>query len=81
VIARPLFLAGLALPRLAPACAVCFSANDESRTAYVATTVLLSLLPLVFLFGFFGWLVRRTRAHEREAEQRRQKVAPFAPRG
>ena len=81
MIGRLLVLVVLALPRIAPACAVCFSARDESRTAYVFTTVLLSVLPLVFVFGLFGWLIRRTRMREREAEQQRQAIAPLSSRG
>lgn len=81
MIGRLIFLVALALPRIAPACAVCFSARDESRTAYVATTVLLSVLPLLYVFGLFGWLVRRTRMREREAEQQRRTIAPLSPRG
>ena len=80
MIGRWLFLLALALPRFASACAVCFSARDESRTAYVATTVLLSVLPLLFVFGLFGWLLRRTRARERQLEQR-PPLGSLAPRG
>jgi hypothetical protein len=77
VSARLLFLACLALPRIAPACAVCFSGRDESRFAYVFTTVLLSALPLVALGGFFAWARWRTRALAREAQQ--PPAAPTTP--
>lgn len=50
----------LALPRLALACPVCMAADARRTTAYVATTVMLSLLPLAAMGGI-GWLIwRRT---------------------
>jgi len=67
---RLVLLAALLLPRIAPACAVCFSGRDESRSAYVFTTVLLSALPLLLVGGFFWWARARSRALEREAEAR-----------
>lgn len=51
----------LALPRLALACPVCMAADARRGTAYVVTTVVLSLLPLAAIGGL-GWLVwRRSR--------------------
>jgi hypothetical protein len=44
-----------ALPELAHACPVCFDASDENRRAFVATTVLLSLLPLGMVTGAGLW--------------------------
>jgi len=70
MIARLGFALALFLPRLAPACSVCFSGRDEARTAYVLTTVLLSLLPLAMVGGFFWWLRARSRALERETRER-----------
>jgi hypothetical protein len=70
VIARIALALMLALPRIAPACSVCFSGRDESRTAYVLTTVLLSLLPLALVGGFLLWMRARSRALEREAQRR-----------
>jgi nitrate reductase NapE component len=70
VIARLALAAVLLMPRIAPACAVCFSGRDEARTAYVLTTVLLSLLPLGFVGGFLLWLRARSRALARAAQQR-----------
>jgi hypothetical protein len=63
-------LLALALPRLAAACAVCFSASDDSRAAYVFTTVLLSILPLAAVGGFVVWARLRSRALAREASER-----------
>lgn len=51
----------VALPRLALACPVCMAADARRSTAYVATTVMLSLLPLAAMGGI-GWIVwRRTQ--------------------
>jgi len=48
----------VALPRLALACPVCMAADARRMDAYVATTVLLSLLPLAAIGGI-AWLVWR----------------------
>ncbi len=43
------------------ACAVCFDQDAESRVAFLATTALLTFLPLVLIgFGAWWW-IRRTR--------------------
>ena len=70
MIARIALATMLVLPRIAPACSVCFSGRDETRTAYVLTTVLLSLLPPGLIGGFLLWMRARSRALEREAQQR-----------
>lgn len=62
---------GLAMalhPARAAACAVCFAATEENRMAFLATTAILSLLPLGMIGGVGAWLRRRSR--EIEAEQR-----------
>ena len=52
----------LALPRLAEACAGCIArGDDESRAAFVGTTVLLTFLPLIVVGGAVWWLLRRAR--------------------
>jgi len=48
-------------PTTARACAVCFSANDANRTAFLLTTLFLSTLPLALIGGFLLWLRRRAR--------------------
>lgn len=50
----------------AQACSVCFSGNEETRTAFIVTTAFLSLLPLSLIGGIVYWLVKRIRAHEGE---------------
>lgn len=48
-------------PESAQACAVCFDMKAETRWAFVATTVFLSLLPLGMIGGGIYWLWRRAR--------------------
>jgi hypothetical protein len=40
-------------------CAVCFSANDESRGAYLFTTGLLSVMPLLIIASVVFWFKHR----------------------
>lgn len=44
------------------ACAVCFDANEETRGAFLGTTIFLSLFPLGLIFGFIFWIWRRSKA-------------------
>ncbi len=71
-------LAVLALPRVAAACPVCNAKGEEdSRVAFIVTTVFLSVLP-VAMIGVGGWFLwRRIRAAE-EAP-RRVPIARRAP--
>lgn len=47
-------------PAPALACAVCFDATDENRRAFLDTTIFLSLLPLLLVFGGGYWVYRQT---------------------
>jgi hypothetical protein len=60
----------LLAPELAHACAVCGAGADEdqSRTAYLLTTLVLSALPLGMLGGVLLWLRRQHRRRARAAE-------------
>jgi hypothetical protein len=49
-------------PGAAAACAVCTGAGEESRAAFIATTVMLSVLPLGMIGGLVWWIWRRTKA-------------------
>jgi high-affinity Fe2+/Pb2+ permease len=52
---------GLA-PGAALACSVCMSGrDDETRAAFLATTGLLTALPLLMVGGLVWWLRRRAR--------------------
>ena len=53
-------------PEAAHACPVCFDRDDEARIAFLATTGLLTLLPLGLVVGTGVWLRRRMR--ERRGE-------------
>ena len=46
------------------ACPVCFDANGERRTAFMVTTIFLTLTPLVFVLTVVWWLRRRARAFD-----------------
>ncbi len=49
-------------PQLASACAVCFTGrSDETRVAFLATTALLTGLPLLMIGSVVWWLIRRAR--------------------
>jgi hypothetical protein len=69
-------LALLALPRAASACAVCFSGPDETRGAFLSTTVGMSVLPLALVGGIIWWLRRQVKSAEREEAVRVRDVPP-----
>ena len=50
-----------AMPEALHACPVCFDRDDEARIAFLATTGLLTLLPLGLVVGTGVWLRRRAR--------------------
>jgi hypothetical protein len=51
------------VPQMAAACAVCFTGRaDETRIAFIATTGLLSALPILLIGSLVWWL--RRRAHQ-----------------
>jgi len=52
----------------AEACSVCLSATEETREAYYVTTVLLMLLPFVFLGALLFWL-RKAAGRQDEARE------------
>ena len=45
-------------PALAQACAVCFGGEDDNRQAFIDTTVILTVAPLLMV-GLFIWLLVR----------------------
>ena len=49
-------------PQAALACAVCSSGKEEAnRVAFILTTAILSVLPLLMVGGLVWWLRRRAR--------------------
>jgi hypothetical protein len=69
-LATAISMAALLVPRFAVACAVCFTGReDETRIAFIATTVLLSALPLLLIGSLVWWL--RRRAHRVRDERER----------
>lgn len=70
-IATPLVALGLlaTFPDIAHACPVCFDRDDEARIAFLATTGLLTLLPLGLVLGTGIWLRRRARELAEEDER------------
>jgi hypothetical protein len=68
-LAATISTAVLLAPRLAAACAVCFTGRaDETRTAFIATTGLLSALPILLIGSLVWWLRRRARQIRDEHE-------------
>lgn len=49
----------LVLPEVVYACPVCFDASDENRRAFLATAVMLTVLPLGMVGGIGLWMRRR----------------------
>ena len=59
----------LFVPQFAAACAVCFTGRaDETRVAFLATTGLLSVLPMLLIGSLVWWLRRRARQIRDEHE-------------
>jgi len=63
------FLLLLALPDVAQACAVCGAAVDRNKSAFVGTTILLSLLPLAMLGAGLWWVGRHRNLSEEFADR------------
>ena len=59
-----LTLLAASVPANAYACSVCFDATDQSRGAFLATTIFLSLLPLGLIGGVAYYVLRVMRAGE-----------------
>jgi len=46
----------------AVACAVCFSGRDESRVAYLATAIFMTVIPIATLAIGIYWVVKKATA-------------------
>jgi hypothetical protein len=61
----------LAAPRLAVACAVCFSGRDDAtQLAFRISTGAMTFLPFLLVGGLLWWLRSRFRAIAEEEERR-----------
>jgi len=70
------------VPRLAAACAVCFTGrSDETRVAFLATTGLLTALPLLLIGSLVWWLRRRTRQIRDEYDEALPSIEGMPPSG
>ncbi len=64
-------LALVALPaQQALACSVCFSGRDESRVAYILTTIFMTAIPIVALAAGIAWVVKKANAADEAAPPR-----------
>jgi protein-S-isoprenylcysteine O-methyltransferase Ste14 len=64
-------------PQISQACAVCFSARDENRAAFLTTTILLTLSPLLMIGGVIWWLRRCAQRSHQTARDQRAERAPL----
>jgi hypothetical protein len=61
-----LFAAASLPAQQALACAVCFSGRDESRVAYLVTTIVMTALPIAALAIGIYWVVKKANAVDRD---------------
>ena len=71
----------LALPDVVDACAVCGAAVDRNKSAFVGTTILLSLLPLAMIGAGLWWVGRRGKLTGEFAEREIGVPAPGGSAG
>lgn len=58
------------VPRISAACSVCYGGEEETRTAFILTTVFLSVLPLAMIGSLVWWLWRAVSRAERDRDAR-----------
>ena len=61
------FLSGFS--ETAFACAVCFSATEATRGAFIGTTIFMSLFPLAIIFGGVWVLYKRSKVVEEPIDE------------
>ena len=64
-----LLLSAMLLADAASACSVCYGGAEESRKAFLFTTVLLSLLP-VGMIGTLAWWIWRSAREDDASDER-----------
>jgi hypothetical protein len=52
------------------------ASSDSTRMAFLLTTAMLSITPLVMVGGILWWVVRRARAAEQPPRDERTRPAP-----
>jgi len=57
------------VPETAAACPVCFDSSEENRLAFLATTALLSLLPLGMVGGAGLWIRKKVRERDENGSE------------
>lgn len=68
-----------AAPRLSLACAVCGFGREENRMAFLLTTVVLSVLPLMSIGGVVFWIWRQARLQAQEIRSPERTDRGFEP--
>ena len=63
-----------AVPGVADACSVCFSAREENRLAFIATTGFMTAMPFALVGSVVWWL--RARALELEQSESESGARP-----
>ena len=67
------------LSAAASACPMCMATQENNRAAYVAGSILLTLLPLGMLVSLALYLKRRMQEQEREDDAARASDSPATP--
>ena len=69
------------VPQSAFACAVCFGGEDDNRQAFIDTTVILTVAPLIIV-GLFIWMlirriskVEKLRQEQLAADQKEHRIS------
>ncbi|MBK1878557.1 hypothetical protein [Pelagicoccus mobilis] len=59
-------IAALSLVSVSQACSVCVVGKEEARTAYYATTAILSFLPLIMIGGVVYYIFKKNRKIQKD---------------
>ena len=81
VLSTWIFALFLIVPQSVMACAVCFGGEDDNRQAFIDTTVILTVAPLIIV-GLFIWMlirriskVEKLRQEQLAADQREHRIS------
>jgi hypothetical protein len=56
------------LPAVASACAVCIGGNEANREAFIFTTILLTIIPLIVIGCSVRWIQKRCAERDAQLE-------------